>query len=111
MESSNRPAMQLSDAQVRRLSGVLRGRLLLPRDSEFEAARCVWNGMISRRPAAIARCETVDDVVAAVSFARDESLLLAVRGGGHSVAGNGVCDDGLVIDLSAMRGVEVDAAK
>lgn len=111
MESSSRPGVQLTDAQVRRLSSALRGRLLLPRDGEFEAARSVWNGMISRRPAAIARCESVGDVVAAVSFARDEALLLAVRGGGHSVAGNGVCDDGLVIDLSQMRGVEVDAAK
>ena len=86
----------------------LRGALLRPGGEAYEEARFVWNGMIDRRPALIARCESVEDVVASVAFAGASDLLLAVRGGGHGVAGNAVCDGGLVIDLSAMNGVHVD---
>src|SRR5262245_65974472 len=83
-----------------------RGELLLPSSPGYDAARRIWNGAIDRRPACIARCAGVADVVAAVRFARDHELELAVRGGGHNVAGTAVCDDGLVIDLSAMRSEE-----
>ena len=86
----------------------LRGRLVRPADPEYDAARQVWNGMIDRYPALIARCAGTADVIAAVNFAREHDLLVAVRGGGHNVAGNAVCDGGLVINLSAMRGVHVD---
>ena len=87
-----------------------RGQLIQPGDPDYDEARRVYNGMIDRRPAIIARCADAADVVAAVNFARDQGLLLAVRGGGHHGAGLGVCDDGLVVDLSLMRGVRVDPA-
>jgi FAD/FMN-containing dehydrogenase len=86
----------------------LRGELLTPDDAGYDAARQVWNAMIDRRPALIARCAGVADVLAAVAFARERDLLIAVRGGGHNVAGNAVCDDGIVIDLSPMKGIRVD---
>lgn len=84
--------------------------LLTRSDENYEAARRIWNGMIDRRPALIARCVTPHDVRAAVNLARSEGLPLSVRGGGHSVAGTAVCEDGLMIDLSAMKGVSVNAA-
>jgi FAD/FMN-containing dehydrogenase len=84
------------------------GDLLLPDNSRYEEARRVWNGMIDRRPAAIARARTTEDVVAAVNFAREHGLEIAVRGGGHNAAGLAVVDDGLVIDLSEMNQVQVD---
>jgi FAD/FMN-containing dehydrogenase len=86
----------------------LRGGLLRPCDDGYDAARRVWNGMIDRRPALIARCAGVADVTHAVDFARTHDLLLAVRGGGHSVAGKGIGDGGLVVDLSRMKGIRVD---
>src|SRR5262245_16942702 len=86
----------------------LRGELILPEDPDYDQAVAVWNGSIDRRPAAIARCTGTADVIAAVRFARDHYLLVAVRGGGHNVAGFGTCDDGLVIDLSGLRSVTVD---
>ena len=85
-----------------------RGELLRPDDDGYDAARRVWNAMIDRRPAVIARCTGIADVIEAVNFARTNDLLVAVRGGGHSVAGNGVCDGGVMIDLSPMTGVRVD---
>jgi FAD/FMN-containing dehydrogenase len=88
----------------------LRGRLISAGDSDYDTARAVWNGAIDRRPSLIARCVGAADVVAAVRFARANDLEIAIRGGGHNVAGSAVCDDGIVIDLSAMRGVRVDAA-
>jgi len=84
------------------------GQLVRPNDAEYDAARIVWNAMADKRPALIARCAGVDDVIAAVRFAREEELLVAVRGGGHSVAGFGTCDGGIVIDLSRMRGLTID---
>jgi FAD/FMN-containing dehydrogenase len=92
------------------LGGSFRGELLLPTSPGYDAARRIWNGAIDRRPACIARCLGVADVVAAVRFAREHELEIAVRGGGHNVAGTAVCDDGVVIDLSAMRAVWVDPA-
>ncbi len=85
-----------------------RGRLTRPGESDFDAARAVYNGMIDKRPRLIARCADVADVASAVNFAREEGLLVAIRGGGHSGPGFGTCDDGLVIDLSMMKGVYVD---
>ncbi len=90
------------------LRTALRGELLLPASAGYDAARAVWNGLIDRRPALIARCSGPADVMIAVRFARERDLLVSVRGGAHSVAGNAVCDGGLMIDLSGMRGVRVD---
>jgi FAD/FMN-containing dehydrogenase len=86
----------------------LRGPLSLPGDPGYDEGRTVWNAMIERRPAIVARCTGTADVLASVAFARRHGLPLAVRGGGHNIAGLAVCDDGLVIDLSGMRGVRVD---
>jgi FAD/FMN-containing dehydrogenase len=88
----------------------LHGPLVSPDDADYNTARRVWNGRIDRRPALVAFCADEADVVAAVRFAREHGLLVAVRGGGHSCAGTAVCDDGLVIDLSLMKTIEVDAA-
>src|SRR5215468_7245305 len=89
----------------------LRGALLCPDDAGYEDARKVWNGMIDRHPAMIVRCTGVADVLTAVRFARAHNLLVAVRGGGHNVAGHATCDGGLVIDLSQMKGIWVDPAR
>ena len=85
-----------------------RGDLITPDHHDYDDARAVWNGTVDRRPRLIARCSGTADVAAAVRFARDRDLEIAVRGGGHNVAGTAVCDDGIVIDLSAMRAVSVD---
>ena len=85
-----------------------RGALLRPGEEGYEEARRVWNGEIDRRPALIARCAGADDVVEAIRFARERELRVSVRGGGHSVAGHAVCDDGVMIDLSLMKAVSVD---
>jgi hypothetical protein len=87
-----------------------RGRLISTEHAEYDSARAVWNGAIDRRPRLIARCIGTADVVAAVRFAREHDLEIAIRGGGHNVAGTAVCDGGIVIDLSAMRAVRVDPA-
>ena len=84
------------------------GEVVLPGDPGYDAARVVWNGMIDRRPALIARPTNPRDVAAAIRFARERELLVAVRGGGHSIPGLSTCDDGMVVDLSRMRGAEVD---
>ena len=98
----------LGEAVVEQFGSRLRGKLLRPGDAEYEEARLLWNGVIDKRPALIARCAGVGDVVDSVNFARENGLLLAVRGGGHNVAGNAVTDGGLVIDLSPMKGIRVD---
>lgn len=90
------------------LGTALRGAIITPSDEEYEAARGLYNAMIDKRPAAIARCVDVADVIAAVNFAREQGLEVAIRCGGHSGAGHGSVDDGLVIDLSHVRGVLVD---
>src|SRR5207237_3476480 len=82
-----------------------------PVDREYDSSRVVWNAMADRHPALIARCTRVEDVVTAVRFAREHDLVIAVRGGGHSVAGFSTCDGGVLIDLSGMRNVEIDPAK
>jgi FAD/FMN-containing dehydrogenase len=90
------------------LRGRLKGTTVLPDDPEYDQTRTVWNGTVTKRPAIIARCDGIDDVVAAVNFAREQALGVAVRGGGHHVAGSSLIEGGLVIDLSLMRGVTVD---
>ncbi len=85
------------------------GELILPDSVHYDEARSIWNAMIDKRPAAILRCADSDDVVAGVNFARERGLTLAVRGGGHNIAGHALCDDGLVLDLSHLNGVRVDA--
>ncbi|HZO48816.1 MAG TPA: FAD-binding oxidoreductase [Gaiellaceae bacterium] len=96
-----------ADAARRELAGFA-GELIGPDDDGYERARAVYNAMIDKRPALIARCTTPDDVTAAIGFARRHRLLLAVRGGGHNGAGLGTCDGGLVIDLSPLKRIEVD---
>ncbi len=96
------------ESAIAELRAGMRGELIGPSDEGYEAARRVYNGMIDRRPALIARPTGAADVIEAVKVARESSLPLAVRCGGHSIAGNSVCDDGLVIDLSRMKGVRVD---
>jgi FAD/FMN-containing dehydrogenase len=102
--------VDLDDEAVAVLRSGLRGPVLRPGDADYDAARTVWNAMIDRRPALIARCLGVADVVAAVGFARDRDLPVAVRGGGHNVAGTAVADGALVVDLSPMKGIRVDPA-
>src|SRR5919112_1919616 len=103
--------MVLDDATVQDFTASLRGEVLRPTDEGYDEARTIHNGMIDRRPTLIARCAGVADVMASVRFARDQQLLVSVRGGGHGVAGFSVCDGGLMIDLSRMRGVRVDPAR
>jgi len=98
-------------AALGKLRTDFRGQLILPGDSEYDRSRVVWNAVADRHPALIARCTRVEDVIAAIRFAREHDLVIAVRGGGHSVAGFSTCDGGMVIDLSGMRAVKVDPAK
>jgi len=95
-------------ATLQDLKAHLHGELICPNDYRYDASRKVWNGMIDRYPALIVYCADVADVVHAVQFARDHHLLVAVRGGGHSVGGSSVCDGGVVIDLSHMKGLWID---
>jgi FAD/FMN-containing dehydrogenase len=100
----------LNDRHVSDLATRLRGAVLRPGAEDYEEARRVWNGLVDKRPALVARCVEPADVVEAVNFARANGLVVAVRGGGHNVAGFGSSDGGLLIDLSALRRVEVDPA-
>jgi len=100
-------AATLGPALIDAFRASLRGALLRPGGDGYDAARQVWNGMIDRRPDLIARCAGAADVIAAVTFARTHGLVVSVRGGGHNVTGNAVCDRGLMIDLSPMKGIRV----
>jgi FAD/FMN-containing dehydrogenase len=101
-------AMSLTEADIAGLRGGLRGKVVIAGDAQYEAARQVWNGNVDRRPALIVRCSGAADVKQAVDFARSHELLVSIRGGGHSAPGYGTNDSGLVIDLSAMKGIRVD---
>jgi FAD/FMN-containing dehydrogenase len=101
---------KLLDGRLRSFQRDFTGKVIAPDDPEYDTARSVWNGAINRRPALIARCSTPAEVVEAIRFARDQKLEISVRGGGHNFAGSAVCDDGLMIDLSAMRQVSVDSS-
>ncbi|MHB8567381.1 MAG: FAD-binding oxidoreductase [Nitrososphaerales archaeon] len=108
MELSEVHSKTVSTEALNALRSDFRGEVVLPGDSSYEQTRKVWNGMIDKRPAMIARCAGTSDIIKVVKFAREHHLIVSVRGGGHNVAGNAVCDGGLMIDLSRMRGVWVD---
>ena len=98
----------LAEKTLEELKTSLRGKLIRRGDPDYDEARTVFNAMIDRYPAFIIRCAGVADVVNSVNFARDNNLLMAVRGGGHNVTGNAVCDGGIVVDLSQMKGMRID---
>ena len=98
----------LAQMDLSEIRAQFRGELIQPDDPGYDEARKVYNAMIDKHPALIARCVDVADVISAVNFARENHLTLAVRGGGHNGPGFGTCDDGLVVDLSRMRGIRVD---
>jgi FAD/FMN-containing dehydrogenase len=100
----------MQDQEISQFRQNLRGRLITRSDVDYDEARALYNGMIDKHPLLIARCVDAADIIAAVNFGRAHGLLLAIRGGGHNGPGLGSCDDGLVIDLSAMKGVRVDPA-
>jgi len=99
---------RLDEPAVGEFANSFGGRLVHPSDADYDAVRRLWNGSIDRFPALIAKCAGVADVIAAVKFARQTGMTIAVRGGGHSFPGLSSCDGGLVIDLSPMRGIRVD---
>ena len=101
---------RIDDGKVKELAAALNGPLVQPGEEGYDEARTIWNGMIDRRPTLIARCSGAADVMLAMNFARRHDLLLAVRGGGHNIAGNAVCKGGFMIDLSPMKAVRVDPA-
>src|SRR6478609_6462982 len=103
-------AKSISQDTVAALRGKLRGVVVLPGEDGYDTARSIWNAMIDRRPGLVVRCLGAADVINAIKLARDERLLVAVRSGGHNIAGNAVCDGGFLIDLSLMRSVRVDPA-
>ena len=98
----------ISESDIEGLRNSFRGTVLCPGDDGYDEARKVWNGMIDKKPALIARCAGVADVIASVNFARENSLLMSVRGGGHNAAGSAVCNGGLMLDLAGMKGIRVD---
>ncbi len=105
---TNKATLRIDEKAVQEFRTRLRGELISAGDETYDDVRQVWNGMIDKRPALIARCTGTADVISSVGFAREQGLLVSVRGGGHNVAGTALCDDGLMIDLSLMKGVHVD---
>jgi FAD/FMN-containing dehydrogenase len=108
-ELKNTKGMVVGQDSIKGFQATFRGEVIQPADFGYEKARKMWNASIDKGPGIIARCAGVADVIAAVNFARKNELLVAVRGGGHSVAGRALCDGGIVIDLSSMKGIHVDA--
>src|SRR5215467_7333581 len=100
----------LTENSIAELKTSLRGRLIQPGDADYDEARKVYNAMIHKKPRLIARCVDVADVIRCVKFARENEVLVSVRGGGHNAGGLGICDDGLVIDLAAIKYTRVDPA-
>jgi hypothetical protein len=111
IQTTHGTSLTLSTAKVERFASGLAGGLLRRGDTGYDEVRRVWNGMVDKRPALIARCAGTADVVASVRFAREHDLLVSVRGGGHNYAGKSVCEGGLMIDLSAMKGITVDPSR
>ena len=103
-----RTEYKLSQSAITDLRNALRGALLQPDDPGYREARSIWNGMVAKEPALIARVSGTSDVIACVNFARENGLPLSIRGGGHNIAGTALCDGGLTIDMSLRRGVRVD---
>ena len=101
-------AIALGSDTIAAFRQTLRGNLCLPQETGYDEARTIWNAMIDRHPGAVVRCRGTADIARAVRFAREHGLVLAVRGGGHNIAGNAVCEGGLLIDLSQMRSVRID---
>src|SRR5215467_792367 len=93
----------LNEDSITQFKGSLRGKLIQPGDADYDEARKVYNAMIHKKPRLIARCADVADVIHCVNFARDNNLLVSIRGGGHNAGGLGICDDGLVIDLAGIK--------
>jgi FAD/FMN-containing dehydrogenase len=110
VSNSRVTATAIDDETLAAFVARLRGPCITPADAGYDDARAVWNRCTDKRPAVIARCSGVADVIDAVAFARSNDLPMAVRGGGHNVAGNAVCDGGVVIDLGRMNGVRVDVS-
>src|SRR5215471_16052405 len=104
------PFVMLNEDSITELKQSLRGRLIQPGDADYDEARKVYNGMIHKKPRLIAQCADVADVIGCVNFARDNDLLVSIRGGGHNAGGLGICDDGLVIDLAGIKFTRVDPA-
>ncbi|WP_373493501.1 FAD-binding oxidoreductase [Aquiflexum sp.] len=100
--------IMLSKSEVEAFKSTLRGELILPEEEGYDQSRSIWNGMIDKYPAMVVKCAGPSDVIAAVNFAREHNLILAVKAGGHSFAGRSTCDGGLLIDLSNMKGIRVD---
>ena len=101
--------MAVGKDRIEQFQASFRGEVIQPADFTYEKARKIWNASIDKHPGIIARCAGIADVMAAVNFARENGLLVAVRGGGHNVSGRALCDDGIVIDLSGMKGIHVNA--
>ena len=96
---------------IEELKGTIKGNILVPDQPDYEEARQIWNAMIDRRPAVIVQCAQADDVPPVIRFARNNGLELSIRGAGHNIAGNALCDNGVTIDFSRMKNVRVDAGK
>jgi hypothetical protein len=103
--------VKINGDKIDQLRSKIKGRLVLPGDPDYDRVRTIWNAMIDRRPALFVQCAEADDVTQALAFARQNNLEIAVRGAGHNIAGNSLCDNGIVIDLSTMKNVRVDPAK
>ena len=103
-----RTEYKLSQSAITDLRNALRGALLQPADPGYREARSIWNGVVAKEPALIARVSGTSDVIACVNFARENGLPLSIRGGGHNISGTALCDGGLTIDMSLRRGVRVD---
>src|SRR6266446_1587973 len=99
----------ISKEKIENLKSKVKGQIVLPSDSSYDEVRQIWNAMIDRRPALIVRCAEADDVPPAITFARENGLEISIRGAGHNIAGNALCDNGVMIDFSAMRLVRVDS--
>ncbi|MBV8992894.1 MAG: FAD-binding protein, partial [Pseudonocardiales bacterium] len=99
--------MQVSSHHLEALRMVLAGKVITPEEADYDTARIQWNNDIDHRPVAIVRCMSPADVAATLTFAREQDFEISVRGGGHAFSGAGVCDGGLVVDLSAMRQVAI----
>ena len=111
IQTSSGERRSLPESEINDLAASMRGRLVRPEASDYDEVRQIWNSMIDRRPALIARCHGPADVMVAVKFASKHEMVMSTRGGGHNIAGSALCDDGLTIDLSPMRGVRVEPAQ
>src|SRR5262245_6299739 len=96
------------NTNIQELKNSITGQIVLPGDAAYDEARKIWNATIDKHPGAIVRCATTSDVVQTLNFARNSGLVLSIRGGGHNIAGNALCDDGVVIDLSQMKAANVN---